>query len=47
MSKSILVTGGTGFIGSHTCVALVEAGHEVIVLDNLCNSDVAVIGRIG
>jgi len=43
----ILVTGGTGFIGSHTCVALLDAGNDVIVLDNLCNSDASVIGRIG
>lgn len=34
----ILVTGGTGFIGSHTCVALFEAGHSVIIADNLSNS---------
>ncbi len=47
MKTSILVTGGTGFIGSHTCVALLEAGHDVVVLDNLCNSDAAVIKRIG
>ncbi len=47
MSKTILVTGGTGFIGSHTCVELFNAGYDVIVLDNLCNSDVAVIERIG
>lgn len=46
MNKSILVTGGTGFIGSHTCVSLLDAGYEVIILDNLCNSDAAVIGRI-
>lgn len=31
----ILVTGGTGFIGSHTCVELLEAGNEVVILDNL------------
>lgn len=37
MSK-ILVTGGAGFIGSHTCIELLDAGHEVIVLDNLRNS---------
>lgn len=43
----ILVTGGTGFIGSHTCVALLEAGYEVTVLDNLCNSEASVIERIG
>jgi len=47
MNKSILVTGGTGFIGSHTCVVLLNAGYEVIVLDNLCNSEASVIGRIG
>ncbi|HPS94097.1 MAG TPA: UDP-glucose 4-epimerase GalE, partial [Deltaproteobacteria bacterium] len=34
----ILVTGGAGYIGSHTCVELVEAGHEVVVVDNLSNS---------
>lgn len=34
----VLVTGGTGFIGSHTCVELVKAGHDVIIIDNLCNS---------
>ena len=47
LKTTILVTGGTGFIGSHTCVALLEAGHDVIVLDNLCNSDATVIRRIG
>lgn len=39
MSK-ILVTGGTGYIGSHTCVELLESGHKVVVLDNLRNSSV-------
>jgi UDP-glucose 4-epimerase len=34
----ILVTGGSGFIGSHTCVELLDAGHEVVAVDNLCNS---------
>ncbi len=34
----VLVTGGAGFIGSHTCVELLEAGHEVVVVDNLVNS---------
>lgn len=47
MKTSILVTGGTGFIGSHTCISLLDAGHEVVVLDNLCNSDATVIRRIG
>ncbi|HIS68675.1 MAG TPA: UDP-glucose 4-epimerase GalE [Candidatus Gallacutalibacter stercoravium] len=35
---SILVTGGAGYIGSHTCVELLTAGYDVVVLDNLCNS---------
>ncbi len=43
---SILVTGGTGFIGSHTCVALIEAGYRPVILDNLSNSDAAVVDRI-
>ena len=34
----ILVTGGTGFIGSHTCVELLDAGYEVVIIDNLYNS---------
>ena len=34
----ILVTGGAGYIGSHTCVELLEAGYEVVVMDNLYNS---------
>ena len=42
----ILVTGGAGYIGSHTCVALVEAGYEVIVVDNLCNSSEESLKRI-
>lgn len=46
MNKLILVTGGTGFIGSHTCVSLLNAGYDVIVLDNLCNSDRSVTTRI-
>ena len=36
--KTILVTGGTGFIGSNTCVSLMNAGYDVVVLDNLYNS---------
>ncbi|MBQ7557563.1 MAG: UDP-glucose 4-epimerase GalE [Lachnospiraceae bacterium] len=42
----ILVTGGTGFIGSHTVVELAEAGHEPVLLDNLSNSDEKVVGRL-
>ena len=42
----VLVTGGAGYIGSHTCVELMKVGHQVVILDNLCNSHVAVIERI-
>ena len=42
----ILVTGGTGYIGSHTCVELIEAGHEVIIVDNLYNSKIDVLDKI-
>lgn len=38
MSKTILVTGASGFIGSHTCVELLQSGFNVVALDNLCNS---------
>ncbi len=43
----VLVSGGVGFIGSHTVVALIEAGHEPVIVDNLSNSDESVVGRIG
>lgn len=43
---SILVTGGTGYIGSHTCVELLDAGHDVIVVDNLSNSKIKAIDHI-
>lgn len=42
----ILVTGGSGFIGSHTCVELLNAGHEVVVLDNLSNSSEKSLERV-
>jgi len=42
----ILITGGTGYIGSHACVALMQAGREVLVLDNLCNSRIEVLDRV-
>lgn len=42
----ILVTGGTGFIGSHTCVELIEAGHDVVIIDNLYNSQIEVVKKI-
>ena len=43
---NILVTGGTGYIGSHTCVELIKAGHDVIVFDNLSNSKETCLDRI-
>lgn len=46
MTSTILVTGGTGFIGSHTTVLLQQAGYRTLVLDNLCNSSANVIDRI-
>ena len=46
MPKTVLVTGGVGYIGSHACIALIEAGFEVVVLDNLCNSSSKVIERL-
>ncbi len=46
MGKKILVTGGTGYIGSHTCVALQQAGYDVVVIDNLCNSELWILDRI-
>ncbi len=42
----VLVTGGTGFIGSHTCVELINAGHEVVIVDNLYNSSIDVLDKI-
>ena len=42
----ILVTGGTGYIGSHTCVELINSGYEVVIVDNLYNSSIDVLDKI-
>lgn len=42
----ILVTGGAGFIGSHTCVELLDSGYEVVIVDNLLNSKASVVDRV-
>ena len=42
----VLVTGGTGYIGSHTCVELLENGYEVVIFDNLYNSQREVVDKI-
>lgn len=46
MKKNILVTGGTGYIGSHTAVELINAGYGVIIADNLVNSEIGVLDKI-
>ncbi len=46
MTQPILITGGTGFIGSHTVVTLAQAGQPVVILDNLCNSSPKVMDRL-
>ncbi|MCL2695824.1 MAG: UDP-glucose 4-epimerase GalE [Clostridiales bacterium] len=46
MKQTILVTGGTGYIGSHTCVELLENGYDVVIADNLSNSKRQVVDRI-
>src|SRR5574344_2724289 len=46
MKQTILVTGGTGFIGSHTTVELQNAGYKVVIVDNLSNSDAKVVDGI-
>ena len=43
---AILVTGGTGYIGSHTCVELLNEGYEIVVVDNFYNSKPIVVDRI-
>ena len=44
---AILLTGGAGYIGSHTCVELIRRGFETVMADNLVNSDKSVLDRIG
>ncbi|HCN84309.1 MAG TPA: UDP-glucose 4-epimerase GalE [Sphingobacteriaceae bacterium] len=46
MASKILVTGGTGYIGSHTVVELQQAGYDVIIVDNLCNSNIGILDQI-
>ena len=46
MKQTILVTGGTGFIGSHTTVELQQAGYNVVIVDNLSNSKIEVLDGI-
>ena len=46
MTSKILITGEAGYIGSHTAVELLNAGHHVVIVDNLCNSSIKVLDRI-
>jgi len=46
INMRVLVTGGAGYIGSHTCVELLEAGHKVCVIDNLFNGHEVVLERV-
>ena len=43
---TILVTGGAGYIGSHTCVALLEQGYDIVVVDNFVNSSPTALARV-
>ena len=43
---NIFVTGGTGYIGSHTCIELIKSGHQVVIADNLVNSKLEVLSHI-
>ncbi|MGM8888374.1 UDP-glucose 4-epimerase GalE, partial [Psychrobacter sp. 1U2] len=46
MNNKILVTGGAGYIGSHTCIALHQAGYDIVVYDNLSNSNLESVNRV-
>jgi UDP-glucose 4-epimerase len=46
MTQKILITGGAGYISSHTAVELMNEGHQVVIVDNLCNSSIKVLERI-
>ena len=46
INMRVLVTGGAGYIGSHTCVELLNSGHDVFVIDNLCNGHEAALDRV-
>jgi UDP-glucose 4-epimerase len=46
LSRAVLVTGGAGFIGSHTCLALLNSGYSVVAFDNLCNSTLEALHNI-
>ena len=43
---NVLVTGGAGYIGSHTCVELLNSGYGVVAIDNLCNSNAESLNRV-
>ena len=45
-NRAVLVTGGAGYIGSHTVVQLVASGHEVLVVDSFANAKPSVVGRL-
>lgn len=46
VTKTVLVTGGVGYIGSHTVLELLMAGYEVVIVDNLCNSNLKCLRRV-
>ena len=46
MGRRVLITGGAGFIGSHTCLVLLEQGHDLVVLDNFDNSSPEALRRV-